>query len=419
MSDEFITIAASGSKHETYKTLVRKRKECRQCGDVVNPSECADGKFDQHGHIGPWSDWQGNLDAEIMVVGQEWGGEENFARQKGKDIDSDATNSNLVRLMEKGLRRDLHVPSAHQGTQSVGNFFFTNAALCLRKGAATSSKKTKNDISEESFANCGRTLLRPQIELIQPRVALVLGQSAWNGLMQAFGLSFPDTHKDSFAAGPVDLNGVTMAVPLFHCGSKAHLNRPISVQEFDWNGVREKLEIMGLLDASRYSSVIPDDRSVGASVNIRGSLQASNPKTAIPSKPIKQDGKDDWGFAIDSQLSFLIRSLEAGGKTKDRMRSEFIARFYPDKSYASARATSSFDVFFSDSPKPLKTYAASRSLQIEESDGGVLSLNAERANLVKRAIARGVLRDLRGLYHPKDKIAINAVLERYGLPTRP
>jgi hypothetical protein len=49
--------------------------------------------------IGPWTDWQGNLDAELMVVGQEWGGEKNYVMQRGRDVDDDPTNANLVDLV--------------------------------------------------------------------------------------------------------------------------------------------------------------------------------------------------------------------------------------------------------------------------------------------------------------------------------
>ena len=35
--------------------------------------------------IGPWSLWQGNLDAEIMVIGQDWGDKNYFTKNKGHD----------------------------------------------------------------------------------------------------------------------------------------------------------------------------------------------------------------------------------------------------------------------------------------------------------------------------------------------
>jgi uracil-DNA glycosylase len=233
MSDEFITIAASGSKHETYKTLVRKRKECRQCGDVVNPSECADGKFDQHGHIGPWSDWQGNLDAEIMVVGQEWGGTYDYLSKCGRDTFTylDKTNLNLVDFFNSILQRELPDPTVLQGTKESGHFFFTNAALCLKDGTATGGKP----ISQNSFNRCGTAFLRPTIELVEPRVVLVLGQSAWRSLMKSYNLPHSGgIHRDDVEGDVVPLSGKTTAVALYHCGGNGLRTRKRAEQEADW-----------------------------------------------------------------------------------------------------------------------------------------------------------------------------------------
>jgi len=59
-------------KLAAYRVLVEERKTCRVCEGLINPSDCAGGVYDSE-HIGPWSRWQGNLDSELMVVGQDWG----------------------------------------------------------------------------------------------------------------------------------------------------------------------------------------------------------------------------------------------------------------------------------------------------------------------------------------------------------
>ena len=55
-------------KQLRYTELVAKRKECRLCEshDLTNPSACQNGAYDMSGHIGPWTQWQGNLDADLM-----------------------------------------------------------------------------------------------------------------------------------------------------------------------------------------------------------------------------------------------------------------------------------------------------------------------------------------------------------------
>lgn len=239
-----VEIGTATSKQQRYEQLVHDRRNCRKCAGVVNPSACADGKYDSPAHIGPWSDWQGNLDADIMIIGQEWGGSENYERQLGRDRDGDPTNANLVSLATN-IGVTLPPPSAMQGRNDNGVLFLTNAVLCLRRGAATNStdKDAKsNAIPRSVFRVCARTFLRTQIEIVEPRFVLVLGILAWNGLMEAFSLPTRSTLKEAFEFGHLCLNKYTVAFPLFHCGSKLHLNRPLQLQLEDWKGVRAVMD---------------------------------------------------------------------------------------------------------------------------------------------------------------------------------
>jgi uracil-DNA glycosylase len=233
-----VEITAATSKRNRYAKLVDDRRNCRKCAAVINPSACASGRYDSVAHIGPWSDWQGNLDADTMIIGQEWGGTDNYERQLGRDRDGDPTNANLITLIAE-LGVTLPPPSAMQGTPENGVFFFTNGVLCLREGAATNRTDSKkgaknNTISKDIFGNCARTFLRAQIELVEPRFVLVLGLLAWNGLMEAFSLAPRSTLKEAFQRGHLPLNESTIAFPLFHCGSKLHLNRTLDLQIDDW-----------------------------------------------------------------------------------------------------------------------------------------------------------------------------------------
>src|SRR5688572_20246434 len=87
------------AKLAQYKTLVQARKACRACGDgLVNPSVCADGRYDA-AHLGPWSRWQGNLDARVMIIGQDWSDRQTFEKCKGSDDMKNPTNRTLVELL--------------------------------------------------------------------------------------------------------------------------------------------------------------------------------------------------------------------------------------------------------------------------------------------------------------------------------
>jgi hypothetical protein len=43
------------------------------------------------GHIGPWTQWQGKLDADLRVMVQDWGGVEYFFEHKGLEEDTNTT----------------------------------------------------------------------------------------------------------------------------------------------------------------------------------------------------------------------------------------------------------------------------------------------------------------------------------------
>ena len=62
----------SADKSERYFQLVEARKACTACAGLSNPSTFHEGEFDS-AQIGPWSRWQGNLNAAVMIVGQDWG----------------------------------------------------------------------------------------------------------------------------------------------------------------------------------------------------------------------------------------------------------------------------------------------------------------------------------------------------------
>jgi hypothetical protein len=95
-----------------------------------------------------------------------------------------------------------------------------------------------NAISKDTFGNCARTFLRAQIELVEPRFVLVLGLLAWNGLMEAFSLAPRSMLKEAFQRGHLPLNKSTIAFPLFHCGSKLHLNRSLHLQIDYWKKMK-------------------------------------------------------------------------------------------------------------------------------------------------------------------------------------
>lgn len=114
------------NKLEAYRVLVTKRKACRLCCGLTNPADPKCGAFDSE-EIGPWSLWPGCLDADILVVGQDWGDEAFFMKNNGRDPAINPTNDNLRAL----LKEIGYLKIGHPFPTHAHNFAFS--ALSLRR----------------------------------------------------------------------------------------------------------------------------------------------------------------------------------------------------------------------------------------------------------------------------------------------
>ncbi|MBK8652548.1 MAG: hypothetical protein IPN20_01110 [Haliscomenobacter sp.] len=68
------------NKRTAYQQLVAKRKRFKFQHGLINPSETP---YDVD-EIDPWAQWQNNLDAQILVVGQDYCDECTYIRTKAK-----------------------------------------------------------------------------------------------------------------------------------------------------------------------------------------------------------------------------------------------------------------------------------------------------------------------------------------------
>ncbi|MBL8998301.1 MAG: uracil-DNA glycosylase family protein [Gemmatimonadetes bacterium] len=221
------------AKLPQYESLVAARKACTRCTtkDFLNPSAPSLSRWDSD-QMGPWTRWLGDLDARVMVVGQEWGDTRAFKKQKGWDLASSATNRRLRELLRTA---GVEVPDVSEERGDSG-VFLTNAALCLKRGGCQAP------VRDEWFSNCGAAFLRPQIELVSPRVVVTLGERAYSAVTEAFGI--PRLRfRDAVDGAPVRLPNGSVLVPVYHCGMRIrNTHRRDPQQLTDWVRVRQALE---------------------------------------------------------------------------------------------------------------------------------------------------------------------------------
>lgn len=217
-------------KENEYRELVHKRKSCRQCVGLRNPSEF--GQLDSD-EMGPWSVWQGSLDAQVIVIGQDWGDQDTFQRQEGKCSDSGATNKNLKALLES-----IGLPINGPGGEQNPALFFTNSILCLKSeglGARTLPRW---------YHNCNRDFLKPLAELIQPQVVITLGGAPYRALLQSYDLKRSLPFREAVEQQePFLLPNNIHFYPVYHCGQRVtNTIRPLHEQYRDWGRIRKSLD---------------------------------------------------------------------------------------------------------------------------------------------------------------------------------
>ena len=216
------------SKEARYEQLVECRKTCSLCSALENPSRCERGRYDSR-HIGPWSQWQGHLNAELMVVGQDWGDTNYFIKNQGREAQRNPTN-NMLRELLGSIGIDVDSP---HDCSSDGQVFLTNAILCLKRNGGL-----QGNVKKEWFSNCGRAFLRPLIEIVQPKVTVCLGERAWRSVTAAFDQPtgrFRDSVENPRGVQIMD-GGVAMAV--YHCGARIlNTHRRREQQFLDWHRI--------------------------------------------------------------------------------------------------------------------------------------------------------------------------------------
>jgi uracil-DNA glycosylase family 4 len=220
---------------------------CRACDGLTNPSACVDGAHDSD-HIGPWTLWQGKLDSELMVVGQDWGDREYFVKNQGRDLADNPTNKTLRELL-KSIGLDIEKPTPQDS--GGGKIFLTNAVLCLKEGGMQGKTKPA------WFANCRSLFLRPTIEILRPKIVVTLGERAYRAIAAVYGIRSQLFRSAVECEDGFELEVGIRLFPVYHCGARIlNTHRNKDLQEKDWAKIKVALERVPL-NAARPEDPVP------------------------------------------------------------------------------------------------------------------------------------------------------------------
>lgn len=222
------------SRDQDYETLVMKRKACHLCHGLANPAETDLREFDSE-EIGPWSRWQGSLHADLMIVGQDWGDINYFRKWKGADEPSgNPTNENLRKILDS-IGIEVGTPGSPAPQSRV---FLTNLILCLKSSGLQAS------VENAWLRTCAEQFLKGLVNLLKPRVLVILGHRPAQAGLMAFGVRVKKglTLQALMEQGPYPIREGTSLFPVYHCGKRGvNMNRPLEAQVKDWIAIREEL----------------------------------------------------------------------------------------------------------------------------------------------------------------------------------
>ena len=175
----------------------------------------------------------GDLDAPLMIVGQDWGDVRYYEAHQGLDDLRNPTMRTLERLLN-----DSGIPAClTRYDPGARGIFLTNAILCLKQGGL------QGDVDSGWFRNCGSRFLRPQIEIVAPRVVVALGARAYEAILRAWSMR-PSARLIDAVESPdgVMLPCGSRVLAVYHCGNRVlNMTRGYEEQLRDWMRVERWL----------------------------------------------------------------------------------------------------------------------------------------------------------------------------------
>ena len=228
------------TKLSRYNDLVDRVNHCShtdECSKSIKVQLC-----EGCNEVNLWTYWEGGrdrLDAEIMLVGQDWGHIPDLdATRKALEQAGDArgglgyrnmfpspvfdTDVNLGKLFRQieGCN-DVESDYLNAG-RKCKKVFFTNFVCCYRVG------NTSGGFGKNWTKNCSG-YFRELVDIIQPKTIICLGRKAFDSVLAAAGVpKIKGKYNDIILSGAVNVSFEDTKVnvyPVAHPGAMGTLNR--------------------------------------------------------------------------------------------------------------------------------------------------------------------------------------------------
>ncbi|MBS1643444.1 MAG: uracil-DNA glycosylase family protein [Bacteroidetes bacterium] len=226
---EDTTIYPIEAKEIFYKHLVDKRKKyVFNDTEIFNPSELKIA-FDEH--LNAWGYWHGNLNADILLIGQDFGDYNYYINNDGKDDPTNATNVKLSYLFgELGI--DI---GQSDNPNTNAKLYFTNAVLGVKKGGMAAP------IKKAWYADTAKKFIKPLIQLIEPKTIIAMGSKAYEVISIIYNLD-QKRMKEVVDTNPILLDDNKKLFVVYHCSNLGIANRSFIKQCEDWRKIKLYLD---------------------------------------------------------------------------------------------------------------------------------------------------------------------------------
>lgn len=151
-----------------------------------------------------WFDWESRVEAEVMIIGQDWGPYTALKKYVDQyELEKDLPNFDYHEFLfrtassrtEKFIINSLSKTYLDKYKCSIDrdvwqNIFYTVAVMFTRQG----SRFRGSEFYDEKFGiDASLPYLKRQIEIVQPKIIVPLGGTAWGMVRNIFNLnSYPD-----------------------------------------------------------------------------------------------------------------------------------------------------------------------------------------------------------------------------------
>ena len=217
------------TKNVLYKKLVAERKEyVFSDTDIKNPSEL---NISNDDHLNSWAYWHGDLNADILLIGQDFGDYAYYLNNNGKDDPDNGTNDNLSHLFN-----ELGIETGSSDNPNLeAKLYFTNAVLGVKNGGMSA------DIKKSWYSETANKFIKPLINIVEPKIIIAMGSIAYDTICIIYGLH-KKPMKEAIENNPIILEDGKKLFIVYHCSNLGIANRNFNSQREDWKKIKNHLE---------------------------------------------------------------------------------------------------------------------------------------------------------------------------------